>query len=406
MIPIEEADTLLRAGLRALPPARVALERAEGLILREDVRADRPYPPVDRVCMDGIAIRHDDWAKGVRCFRLAGMARVGRPRPLLGGAGDCLEVATGAPCPEGADTVIPSEWVTLEGDWVHIREGADAAPGRNVSPQGSECPEDAVLIRAGRALTAPCIGVAASVGMRRLLVTPRPRLALLSTGDELVGVGDNPEPWQLRRSNPIALASLFRSCAGVKTFSSTDAPGPLLEAIGSALDSSDILVVTGGVSAGRFDGVPRALQEAGIRQVFHKVAIRPGKPLWFGIAPGNRPVFALPGNPVAALICARRFVAPVLLSLSGHPPHPPLPGARLEAVLPPLGGLVRFVPVRRGDGPRGKSLLFPVSVRGSGDFAGLAHSDGFAEIPEGADSGQAGRRVPYYPWHCAGGTPP
>lgn len=406
MIPIEEADDLLRPSQRSLPPARVALERAEGLILREDIRADRPYPPVDRVCMDGFAIRHGDWVQGIRRFRVAGMACVGKPRSTLEGAGDCLEVATGAPCPAGADTVIPSEWINREGDWAQAREGSEAGLGRNVSPEGSECQEGAVLIRAGRALTAPCIGVAASVGLRRLLVTPRPRLALLSTGDELVEVGNSPQPWQLRRSNPSALAAMFHPCAEVKTFRSADGPEDLVIAITSALKSSDILVITGGVSAGRFDGVPGALQAAGVRKAFHKVAIRPGKPIWFGIAPGDRPVFALPGNPVASLIGARRFVAPVLLSLSGLPPGPPLHGARLEAGLPPSAGLVRFIPVRRGEGPRGKALLFPVTVRGSGDFAGLAHSDGFAEIPAGAEEVHAGRLVDYYPWPCAGGSLP
>lgn len=400
MIPIREADALLRPHQRPLPPSRVALERAAGLMLREDIRADRPYPPIDRVCMDGIAIRYGDWEHGIRRFRLAGMAGIGKPRSALSGVGECLEVATGAPCPEGADTVIPYEWITMEGDWAQSREAEDPGVGRNVSPTGSDCTEGAVLIRAGRTLTAPCIGVAASVGLGRLLVTPRPRLALLSTGDELIEVGDRPEPWQLRRSNPAALAALFRGCAEVKTFRSSDHPDELASAIASALAHADMLVVTGGVSAGRFDGVPKALQEAGVRQVFHKVAIRPGKPVWFGIAPGDRPVFALPGNPVASLVCARRFVAPMLLGLSGRPPAPPIRNARLGADLPPGGGLVRFIPVRRGDSPRGKILLYPVSVRGSGDFAGLVHSDGFAEIPEGADSGYAGRAVPYYPWHC------
>lgn len=403
MIPIREADVLLRPFLCALPAERVPLDRATGLILRQEIRADRPYPALDRVCMDGIAIRRRAWEEGRRRFRVAGHSPAGRPPGELVSADDCIEVATGAPCPAGADFVIPYECLSLEDGWAAVRPESGLPAHANIHPRGSDCPEGALLIRSGRALTAPCIGVAASVGLSRVLATPRPHLALLGTGDELVETSERPAPWQLRRSNPPAVAALFAGLAEVSLHRCGDAPAELARAVAKALEGADILAVTGGVSMGRRDGVPAALRAAGIREVFHKVAIRPGKPIWFGAAPDGRPVFGLPGNPVAALVCARRFLAPVILSLAGRDPRAARPKGRLASEVPPAAGLTRLVPVRATATARGATILYPVSLRGSGDFAGLAHSDGFAEVAPGEGPGRAGRQALYHPWAWADG---
>ncbi len=403
MIPIQEADALLRPFHRALPPARVPLERAFGLTLREDIRSDRPYPPLDRVCMDGVAINQEAWRQGVRRFRVEGMAKVGKPRKILAESGSCFEVATGAPCPEGADSVIPYEKLTLEDGRAEVREGTVFRAGQNVCTAGADCTAGAVLVRAGSCLTPPCIGAAASAGHARVLVTPLPRLALLGTGDELVDVEEIPKPWQLRRSNTAALGALFAGLAEIRCLHCGDAPADLALAIGDALEDADLVVLTGGVSAGRYDAVPASLRACGIREIFHKVAIRPGKPVWFGAA-GERPVFALPGNPVAALICARRFVLPMLSVMAGLR-APTRRKVRLGADSPGSGLLTHFVPVRLEGHERGLPVAYPVSMHGSGDFAGLVASDGFVEAPGDEDSSRIGRPLPFHPWIAGRSAP-
>lgn len=389
---------MLRAFHRPLQPARFSLAHAAGLIVREEIRSDRPYPPIDRVCMDGIAIRYDAWRSGRRKFNVAGMARVGEPRKILEGASACMEVATGSPCPEGADTVVPYEKLALAMGAAEIFPDSAVSLGQNICAAGTDCPAGSVLVRVGACLTPPCIGAAASFGATRLWVTPRPRVALLGTGDELVGIADAPEPWQLRRSNAMALWALIASHAEVRLMRAGDDPDELERAIAAGLEDSDMLVMTGGVSAGRFDAGPRALSASGIQCVFHKLAIRPGKPIWFGLAPGGRPVFALPGNPVASLVCARRFALPMLLAMAGFREVPARRKVRLGAEAAGSATLACFVPVRLAGSARGVPIAYPVSIRGSGDFPGLAASDGFIETQQGLQAMAAGATASYYPW--------
>jgi molybdopterin molybdotransferase len=264
-----------------------------------------------------------------------------------------------------------------------------------VHPAGADCREGAILVPAGRLLDPPAVGIAASVGLVRVLATPRPRVAVLGTGDELVGPGTPPAPWQLRRSNTAALAALFAPDAETRVSSSGDAPEALAAAIESALAGSDALVLTGGVSAGRWDAVPAALAAAGIRTLFHKVAQRPGKPLWAGVTADGRPIFGLPGNPVAALICGRRYVTPLLRALAGRPGGPP---RQVRLADPPAHfHLTRFLPVRlAGMGPVSVQA-HAVPVRGSGDFAGLGPSDGFVEVPA-RSRGRPASLAPFRAW--------
>jgi molybdopterin molybdotransferase len=282
MISVAEADRLL-ARFRDLWPAEtVPLHEAAGRILREDIRADRSYPAQDRSYMDGIAIAFGDWERGARDFAVAGLARAGEPRQALERAGACIEIMTGAAIPVGADTVIPYEdFATVDGV-ARVRDDVETRRGRSVHVRGSDCVAGAVLVPAGVRLHAAHVAVAASVGEALLHVARRPRIIIVSTGDELVDVSAAPEEHQLRASNGPALAALLASWADVSERRCGDDPEALRAALDEALPQSDVLLVTGGVSAGKFDLVPETLESLGVEKVFHKIVQKPGKPLWFG----------------------------------------------------------------------------------------------------------------------------
>lgn len=384
LISVQDADVFLAAFGETFPEETIPLATATGRILRQPVRADREYPAQDRSRMDGIAISFAAWEMGVRDFRVEGTARAGEPRRRLDDAAACVEIMTGAPCPEGADTVIPYEALKTrefgEGGVASMGSEADAtvAQGQFLHRQGSDCAPGEILVAAGERLNAARIAAAASMGYSRVTVTRRPRIEIVTTGDELVAVEEVPQPHQVRASNGHALRALFEGMGETALHSVGDARGALaarLEASLAPLAAGDVLLVTGGVSAGKFDEVPGVLRDLGVERVFHKVAQKPGKPLWFGADARGRLVFGLPGNPVSALVCARRYVIPLLRVKSGGTPDP-VPRLRLSGPFPAPSRLTQFLPVRRLE-----SAVIPCLVNGSGDFSGLGRSDGFVEIP-------------------------
>jgi molybdopterin molybdotransferase len=422
MISVAEADRLLARFRDPWPAETVSLHAAAGRILREDIRADRPYPAQDRSYMDGVAIAFGDWEKGAQAFPIEGVARAGAPRAALAARGACVEIMTGAAIPEGADTVIAYEDVDIAHGIARVKEGVASHRGRHVHVRGTDCDAGDVLVAAGSRLHAAHVATAASVGASRLVVSRLPRVAIVATGDELVDIGAVPAEHQLRASNGAALAALFAPFAEVSERRCGDDPGALQVALSEALSMSDILLVTGGVSAGKFDLVPDALAARGVEKVFHKIAQKPGKPLWFGTWPSpptplphasvagegptkdpERPesaeeaprfVFGLPGNPVSTLVCARRYVLPLLWAKSGWA-RPAESASHDEAV--PASRLTRFLSVRveENDGIR---RTFSAPINGSGDFAGFGRSDGFVEAPSSENARAAGEKFSFFPW--------
>jgi molybdopterin molybdotransferase len=405
LITVDEAEARLAGFQDVFPVEDVPLAQAGGRILRTAIRADREYPALDRSRMDGIAIAFAAWEMGVRDYPVGGMARAGDPRGRLDDAAGCVEIMTGAPCPEGADTVIPYE-ALMTREFGNAREGqarvasvqddATVAQGQFLHRQGSDCAQGEILVEAGVSLNAPRIAVAASMGYARLEVTRRPRIAIVATGDELVSVDEVPLPHQIRGSNGHALRALFEPMGIVSLHSVGDARGALAERLRESLAACDVLLVTGGVSAGKFDEVPGVLKELGVEEVFHKVAQKPGKPLWFGRGPEGQLVFGLPGNPVSALVCARRYVVPLLHTKSGKTAGSTPKSAKrvgYSGALPAPSNLTQFVPVRLVE-----SVAIPCVVNGSGDFSGLGRSDGFVEIPAQKSSLPAGELLSFFGW--------
>ncbi len=400
MITPREAEQLISDHLPTFDAAERSLEEAHGQILRETVTADRDLPPYDRITMDGIAIAYAAWQAGRRTFTLESTAAAGQAAPSLSQPETgCVQVMTGAMLPDGADTIVPYEDLHIDGEDVTIRDDAQIAPLQNLHSQGSDRQRGEPVLAEGTLLRGPHISVAAAVGRPTLRVADRPAVAIISTGDELKDVTDDVEPFQIRSANDrgIRAALLNSGYAKVDAYRVVDNLEQTEELLARLFEEYGALILTGGVSMGKRDYVPRALENLGVRNVFHKIRQRPGKPMWFGVRDGRVPVFALPGNTVSTLVCLHRYVLPALDRASGCANQRDR-WVQLKAAIrftPPLTG---YIPVQLDWDREGRCLAVPMETNTSGDFASLGDSDGFVELPEGQDVYAAGLAVRYYAW--------
>jgi len=394
-----DAEARIRARLTTLAIESRPLAALTGAVLAQAVHAERDQPPFDRVTMDGVAFASGTWRAGTRRFRIAGIQAAGRPPLELPEGEACLEVMTGAILPSGCDCVVPVERISVADGWVELADGLAIEPGMNVHTRGLDCHEGERLLAAGTRLGAPELAVLASAGLSRARVHADPRIMVVTTGDELIEPGLAIEPWQVRRSNAHAL----RAALATKGFTRAaddhlpDRPELMRERLARHLATHDVLVLTGGVSMGRYDHVPAVLRELGVTEVLHRVAQRPGKPLWFGISAEGQAVYGLPGNPVSALVCLLRYVVPGLLAASGANPD----AAEAVALGEPFEvrpALTFFLPVclqsSAGSGP----VAIPRPTRGSGDFVSLLGTQGFVELPPGPAVYPVGHLAPLYRW--------
>lgn len=398
MLSVSEAFAITQQHKLTLLTERVSLDDALGRVLREPVRADRDFPPFDRVAMDGIGIRFADLASGVPSFRVVGMQRAGQVQQTLREPGTCLEVMTGAMLPIGTDTVVRYEDITVSYGQARITIN-DVQPGQHVHHRATDRRAGDELLAVGTRLGPAELAVAASVGQTMLTVTTLPRVALISTGDELVGVADTPLPHQIRRSNTYMLrAALIPLGIAATLHHIVDDEAALANKLSTLLAENDVLILSGGVSAGKADFVPDVLASLGVQKQFHKVGQRPGKPLWFGIM-ADKTVFALPGNPVSTVLCAHRYVLPYLRASLGLPPDPPR-YAQLTAPVTFEPAITYFLPVRLISNPDGRLLAHPLPGSGSADFANLLDVGGFMELPP--DRSDFGAGEAFRVWSSAG----
>ncbi len=397
---IDVAEAWKRIAATPLPGGeeRCSLPEAQGRVLAEDLLADRDFPPFDRVAMDGIALKASEVLDGGRVFRNAGCQAAGRPRrnhPLE--RGSCLEVMTGAVLPRDCDTVIPYEQIEAEGGGFRLVQPEAVRPWRHVHRQGSDRQEGSVLLEKGVLLRSPEIAVAATIGKLAMQVACRPRLLVLSTGDELVPVSHTPQSHQIRQSNGPALVAALRR-AGHPTPEPRhlgDEVDLLRRGMAEALHETDILILSGGVSRGKFDYVPALIEQLGVHCVFHRVRQRPGQPLWFGRSDEGKVVFGLPGNPVSALVGLHRYILPWITPGGADHGMDFLPLAEPFEFKPDL---CCFLPVKVEVGEDGARSVLPRPTAGSGDLAGLCDSDGFIELPQGRQEYPAGFKAAYRPW--------
>jgi molybdopterin molybdotransferase len=358
--------------------------------LAETLTADRDFPPFNRVAMDGIAVAHATWAGGHTEFGIQHAQYAGAPpRPLLDPQ-QAVEVMTGAVLPAGTDIVVRYEDILLDNGRATIQIPPPATPGINIHHQAADRHTGDELLTAGTRLGPAELAVAATIGAAELRVTRAPRVAVVSTGDELVDIHETPLLHQIRRSNAYALQALFaQDGADVSLFHLPDSLDKLRDGLTKILGAGfDAVVLSGAVSKGRADHLPGLLRELHVVEIFHEVNQRPGKPLWFGAQANGPVVFGLPGNPVSTFITACRYVRPWLGAVQ-QPPATNETLAAFEAPAPAMltvdiefkPQLTHFVPVRLTVDAEGRRLATPLRVGGSGDLTGLVGATAFLELP-------------------------
>jgi molybdopterin molybdotransferase len=394
-----EADRLIGQNLQCLPIESLPLAQCAGAVLRENIYAERDQPPFDRVAMDGVALDSRSVAAGTRSFQVQATQAAGDAPLTLATAADCIEVMTGAALPAGCNSVVPVEQLVAAQGRVGLAAHVRVEPWQNVHRRGSDTRQGTLLLSSGQRLRAPEVAIAASAGMARIRVSSQPMLAVISTGNELIEPGEPVLPHQVRRSNAYAIVSALREHGFQRVADDhiRDDLAELRARLRFHLKTHDVLVLSGGVSAGRFDLVPRALEELGVRPIFHKVAQRPGKPLWFGVGPTGAAVFGLPGNPVSTLVCLTRYVLPALRSSLGQSP-PPVERMALGAPVTVTPPLTHFIPVRIEQDDWGRDWAMPAPTNGSGDFTALGGTDGFVELPPGPNTYVKGFVTRLYRW--------
>ena len=417
MIDLETALDHVLAEARLLPPRRVRLAEGRGRRLVESIIADVDSPPWDRAMMDGFAVRSADLlgdagegapgstvpvALDVVVDLAAGDASTLAIRP-----GNCARIMTGAPIPAGADAVVPIECAVEgtagvhAGGVVRLLDPRFKA-GQHVGRQACAFRAGAEVLPAGTLLTPAAVGLAAEAGATHVVVVPRPRVAILSTGSELVTADTVPGFGQTRNSNGPMLAAAVAALGGepVVLGAVVDRPEPLRAAVAQGL-AADILLLSGGVSAGDLDLVPDTFRGCGVEKIFHKVRLKPGKPVWFGVltrpgGAGRCLVFGLPGNPASSLVCFDLFVRPALGRLLGWPAarlHLPRRRVRLGSVAKGAEDRPVYAPCRLQSRDDGGLVAHPLPWTGSSDLVGLAVADAYLALPAGIRRAEAGDEV-------------
>ena len=395
MISVEEARKNILEATQNFGVEEIPFLKSVGRILKEEILADRDFPPFNRVAMDGVAIEYAAFKKGQRSFKIEGIQAAGSEQLSMQNSNNCIEVMTGAVLPNNCNTVIRYEDITIENEIATIQIDA-IKEGQNVHTKGRDGKVGALLIKENTKISAAEIGVFASVGASFVKVAKQPKVLIISTGDELVGVAEIPLAHQIRRSNVFTLVSLLeRLHIPSETAHITDDKPILKSKIESYLKAYDVLLFSGAVSKGKFDFLPEVFEELGVEKRFHKVAQRPGKPFWFGSAASffvneqnvyqdekenkkNTIVFGFPGNPISTFVnCLVYFYLWYYKSV----------GLEVQEETAILGEDVNFKPslayflqVKLAS-ENGNLVAFPIKGNGSGDLASLVKTDAFIQLP-------------------------
>jgi len=368
----------------------VPLRGALGRVLAHDIVSDRDYPPFDRSIRDGYAVRAADTHPGAQ-LKCIGERKAGDTPSTAVSPGTCVQIMTGASLPAGADAVVMIEHTTREGERITVDRAVKSR--QHVVARGSEQSAGGIVLVAGTRFGFAEIAAAAQVGGAHPVVTRKPRIAVLSTGDEVVDFASTPGPFQIRNSNSVSLEAQISLLGGEAVIlgHAKDNLDELRVKISAGLEV-DAMILSGGVSMGKYDLVEPVLREFAAEFIFDAVAIRPGKPVVFAICKG-KPIFGLPGNPVSAMVTFDLFVQPAIDILAGAEPRPlPFVEAVLTAPLAEKPGLTHFLPARiswRGE----KAHVSPIPWQGSGDVVAMAHANCLMVVPAGRESIDAGEAM-------------
>jgi molybdopterin molybdotransferase len=395
MITVEQALETILGHIRVLGTERVDILKARGRVLAEDIVSGLDVPPLDNSSMDGYAVRHADIAVASAdkpvLLKITGDLPAGYTSQEILQPGQALRIMTGAPIPEGADTVIMQENTSSQGPTVAIRQGEKA--GANIRRAGEDIKKGALLFPAGALVRPAHIGIMASIKRTMVSVYQRPRVAILSTGDELVDIDEELGPGKIVSSNSYSLASLVEDAGGTAIMLgiARDTKEALRSRMLEGLHA-DIIISSGGVSVGDYDFVKDVLQDLGLDMKFWKVLMRPGQPLAFGVI-GGKPAFGLPGNPVSAMVSFEQFARPAIRKMSGHTKlFRPLIEAVAQENIPGKPGRKFFVRCRLAQ-KNGQWHATTTGEQGSGILMSMAAASGLMIIPPGVTAVSAGDRV-------------
>ena len=379
MITVNEALYTILKNTQNFETEEVKFFNSMGRVLKEDIIADRDFPPFNRVSMDGIAIDIKAFNNGQRSFKIEGIQAAGNEQLTMQNQANCMEAMTGAILPNNTNAVIQYELLTIENGIATINLEA-VKIFQNVHLKGLDRSQGDTLIFKDTLISPAEIGVFATVGKAKVKVAKQPKVMIISTGNELVGVSETPEEHQIRRSNVYTLVSLLeRLNIKAETAHISDDKNLLLNKIASFLIDFDVLLFSGAVSKGKFDFIPDVLNELGVEKLFHTVKQRPGKPFWFG-KKGSKTVFAFPGNPVSTFVSCLKYFYPWYYKSVGLNFENERRAILTEdySFKPDLAYFLQVKVTQK----EGKIYATPIAGKGSADLANLVDSDAFLELPD------------------------
>jgi len=383
MISVDEAHHIIIENAKALnsKTESVRLQNALGKVLREPIYAERDLPPYNRVAMDGIAFNTNAFLKNGNSFIIEKVIAAGDPLYILQNQNACVEIMTGAVLPEGTDAVVRYEDVETGNNIATVLVDK-VKHWQNIHTKGKDIIAASLLIEEGVKLSTAEITICASVGKAKVLVSKMPQVAIISTGNELVEIDEPVLPHQIRKSNIYMIAAQLQQWnINTTAFHLNDDLAEIKNELKNILTGFDVVLITGGVSKGKFDFLPQALAELGVQKQFHKIAQRPGKPFWFG-SNKDAVVFAFPGNPVSTFVCLLRYFKPWLQQHLQQNENEKIFYA-LENEVNFKPNLTYFLPVKLVSKDGQNKVAKPFTGNGSGDFVNLKNVDGFLELPQG-----------------------
>lgn len=395
MITVEQAIKIISEHTVDFGVESIPLSESIKRILKEDWLTDRDLPPYDRVTMDGIAINYSAFENGKRSFPIEAVAAAGMPQKTMQNIEACLEVMTGSILPINTDTVIRYEDLEIV-DGIASLQVDNLTKTQNIHFKGEDRKAGQKVGKSNTRISPAEIGLGASIGKAQVQVAKLPKVMVISTGDELVDIDKQPLAHQIRRSNVYRLVTTLRSYnITADTDHLNDDPEEIKTSIAKYLDQYDVIILSGGVSKGKFDYLPQVLEELGVEKLFHKIKQRPGKPFWFGKFKEQCTIFALPGNPVSSFLCMQRYFR-YWLELSQNKQVPELQYAVLAEDVSFKPDLTYFLEVKLNSSVDGMLYAKPMKGNGSGDLANLTVADAFIELPRGRDSFLAGEVYPFF----------
>lgn len=397
MVTVQQAEEIVFAEAGSYGVEHIPFQSAIGRVLAVPIQADRDLPPYDRVTMDGIAINYRAFEQGHTKFRITGTQAAGEHPLAIEALDECIEIMTGAALSENTDTIVRYEDLTIENGFATIHV-TSIKKGQNIHRKGTDRKVNDIILNAGNLIDASAIGIAASMGQTTVAVTQLPKIAILSTGNELVEPSETPNEYQIRRSNVYAIhATLQEYNVDATILHIPDDVSVIERIVSECLSAFDAIILSGGISMGKFDHLPQVLEQLHVKKLFYKVQQRPGKPFWFGKHTNGCLVFAFPGNPVSTFLCMFRYFVPWLRKSIGLEPKS-VKWAELDSDITFEPNLQYFLQVKLHYTTDAQLIATPVSGNGSGDYANLADADAFMELPAEISNFKKGNIYPVWPY--------